>query len=175
MKKKTINQGDLLNNADYFQEIHWQFNKKWIQVNCSLFPQTHQQDDFYCPWADLSSLLDTFIEHSICDSFFFVRKPPGIRMRFSNLTNHLVLHSALATWLNTAEKSNTIRGYRFSHYEPESHRFGRQGRKAQAHGNRGAQANALSCRSWRRTGNCVACPRDGDCQKALRVRDGEAR
>jgi thiopeptide-type bacteriocin biosynthesis protein len=64
---------------------------------------------------------------------FFMRKPPGLRLRFWGPEIRRRLEPALVAWLEDAERRNTIRGFRFAVYEPEIHRFGGLAGMAIAH------------------------------------------
>lgn len=95
----------------------------WLQFNCALFPDALGGTG-YVPWADLLTTIEQWRAEDRFRRFFFVRKPPGLRLRFfgENLDERLL--PPLVAWLDEAERLNAIRGYRTARYEPERARFG---------------------------------------------------
>jgi thiopeptide-type bacteriocin biosynthesis protein len=97
----------------------------WIQVNCALFAQAQAQaQPAYAPWTELDARLQAWRAENRFDQFFFMRKPPGLRLRFSGAHALARLEPALVTWLEDAEQRNLIRSFRFARYEPEVFLFG---------------------------------------------------
>lgn len=94
----------------------------WIEVSCSLFPGLDGQA--HVPWHTLRETVKAWRQSGLFDTFWFVRKMPGLKLRFHALEEAGALQSHLAAWLQQAERGNELRGYRFTRYEPESHRFG---------------------------------------------------
>jgi thiopeptide-type bacteriocin biosynthesis protein len=95
----------------------------WLQVNVSLFPDSGG-DRPYVPWDSLAGSVVAWRDEDRFQRFWFVRKPPGLRLRFAGPELGDRLEPALSTWLVAAESVNDIRGFRFGRYEPEEHRFG---------------------------------------------------
>lgn len=95
----------------------------WIQVNCALFAQALAQPT-YVPWTELATTLEAWRSERRFDQFFFMRKPPGLRLRFHRLGGLAHLEPALVAWLEDAERRNLIRSFRFATYEPEVFLFG---------------------------------------------------
>jgi thiopeptide-type bacteriocin biosynthesis protein len=104
----------------------------WLQVNCALFPQGVGSPP-YVPWSDLHQALERWRGEERFRRAFFLRKPPGLRLRFWGPELHSQLQPALVAWLEEAEQRNGIRGFRFAVYEPERFRFGGQVGMAIAH------------------------------------------
>jgi thiopeptide-type bacteriocin biosynthesis protein len=95
----------------------------WLQVNCTLFPQG-MDAPLYVPWAGLHTALQTWRAERRFERCFFMRKPPGLRLRFQGSHLGARLEPTLVAWLEEAERRNDIRGFRFAVYEPERFRFG---------------------------------------------------
>lgn len=95
----------------------------WLQFNCALFPEVSGGPE-YVPWADLLAAIERWRAEQRLRLFFFVRKPPGLRLRFSGKDLDDRLLPRLVAWLDEAERRNAIRSYRLAYYEPEQARFG---------------------------------------------------
>ena len=78
----------------------------------------------YVPWQELKEAIDRWRQDGLIQRFFFLRKPPGLRLRFYGENLYAKFIPLLVEWLEENEKLNNIRGYRFAIYEPEAHRFG---------------------------------------------------
>jgi thiopeptide-type bacteriocin biosynthesis protein len=105
---------------------------EWLQVNLSLFPDRSGERP-YVPWASLAPVVSAWRTEERFGWFWFVRKPPGLRLRFTGQELGARLEPALSAWLVAAEAANDIRGFRFGRYEPEQHRFGGPAGMAVAH------------------------------------------
>ena len=106
-------------------------NSTWIQINCSLFQQKNHTEFF--PWEELKKIVHFCIKNGLIKQFFFIKKPPGIRMRFYGENLYTKFIPLIVEWLEENENNNNIRGYKFSIYEPEIYRFGGQGGIEVAH------------------------------------------
>jgi thiopeptide-type bacteriocin biosynthesis protein len=95
----------------------------WLEVRCALFPRMDAPGQFV-PWAALHDALEQWRAERRYESFFFVRKPPGLRLRFVGGDLGTQLEPVLLPWLTGAEARNDVRGFRFAVYEPEEARFG---------------------------------------------------
>jgi len=94
----------------------------WLQVSCVLFLDAKGVVDF--PWRRLGTALELWRGERRFRRCFFLRKAPGLRLRFYGEQLLELLEPELVTWLFAAEQSNDIRGFRFGIYEPEAPRFG---------------------------------------------------
>jgi thiopeptide-type bacteriocin biosynthesis protein len=97
----------------------------WLEVDCSLFPQGLGGWPFV-PWSDVASVVETWRSQARFERFFFVRKQPGLRLRFSGPRIAESLEPVLVQWLERAEQRNWLRSFRFATYEPEEFLFGGQ-------------------------------------------------
>jgi thiopeptide-type bacteriocin biosynthesis protein len=104
----------------------------WTQVSCAVFPR-EGLPPVHIPWASLRDACDTWRAEGRYERMWFVRKPPGLRLRFEAPAPQTTLEPVLAPWLVAAERSNDLRGFRFTVYEPEEHRFGGAAGMALAH------------------------------------------
>lgn len=104
----------------------------WIEVRCNLFPRMEGAGQFV-PWSALSDTLERWRAEERFESCFFVRKPPGLRLRFAGDDVGRRLEPVLLPWLTEAEQRNDLRGFRFVTYEPEEARFGGPAGMAIAH------------------------------------------
>ena len=95
---------------------------EWLQAECSLFPQLDGTP--FLPWKSLQEAVEEWRADDLYQWFWFVRKMPGLKLRFGGPDIKAHLQALLAEWLHAAERSNAIRGFRFTVYEPEVHRFG---------------------------------------------------
>ena len=103
----------------------------WLHVSCILFSDAKGVS--YFPWRRLAAALELWRSDRRFRQFFFMRKPPGLRLRFYGNELAELLEPELVTWLQAAEESNDIRGFRFGIYEPETARFGGPAGMAVAH------------------------------------------
>jgi thiopeptide-type bacteriocin biosynthesis protein len=101
-------------------------------VNLGLFTDS-SGDRPYVPWESLAPEVAAWRAEDRFRQFWFVRKPPGLRLRFAGPELGGRLEPALSTWLVAAEAADDVRGFRFGHYEPEEHRFGGPAGLAVAH------------------------------------------
>jgi protein-L-isoaspartate(D-aspartate) O-methyltransferase len=92
-------------------------------VSCTLFPQGLDAP-LYVPWAALRDTLERWRGEGRFARCFFMRKPPGLRLRFQGEHLGARLEPTLVAWLEEAERRNDVRGFRFGVYEPERFRFG---------------------------------------------------
>ena len=95
----------------------------WLEVRCALFPSMDAPGQFV-PWAALRDALEQWRAEHRYEACFFVRKPPGLRLRFTGRDIGAQLEPVLLQWLTGAEARNDVRGFRFAIYEPEEARFG---------------------------------------------------
>lgn len=103
----------------------------WLQVSCSLFPKPGGGP--HLPWKSLGEAVGRWRAAGLFRQFWFVRKMPGLKLRFGGPKVAARLQPPLAEWLCGAERANDIRGFRFTIYEPETYRFGGAPGMALAH------------------------------------------
>ena len=94
---------------------------RWIQANCSVFEGPDGLP--HMPWSLIARATSEWREGDLFARWFFVRKPPGLRLRFAGPRLD-EFEATLSTWLTDQETRNHLRGFRFGVYEPEQHRFG---------------------------------------------------
>lgn len=103
----------------------------WLQASCSLFPRPGGGP--YIPWKSLDEAVGRWRAEGLFSRFWFVRKMPGLKLRFEGREVAAKLQAPLSGWLRDAERANDIRGFRFTVYEPETYRFGGEAGMALAH------------------------------------------
>src|SRR5262245_49117650 len=95
----------------------------WVEVRCAVFLGASGSAP-YVPWQDLADTVQTWRDKRLFELFFFMRKPPGLRLRFYGRDLSARFEPELLEWLDRMERENNIRSFRFSVYEPEYFRFG---------------------------------------------------
>ena len=95
---------------------------EWLEIRFALFP--HPVDRRFVAWSELGETLDNWRAEQRFRWCFFVRKPPGLRLRFGGDDLASRLEPVLFPWLADAERRNDVRGFRVTVYEPETARFG---------------------------------------------------
>jgi len=75
------------------------------------------------PWLQLAEAVAAWRAEGLLTRFFFVRKPPGLRLRFQ-ADRRAELEPVVAAWAAELEDRGTVRSARFAIYEPETARFG---------------------------------------------------
>jgi thiopeptide-type bacteriocin biosynthesis protein len=96
---------------------------RWLQIECELCP-TLGGPCLPGPWQALSEALRGWRGEGRFQRFSFLRKSPGLRLRFSGRALDTELAPVLLAWLERSSASGAIHGFRRSSYEPEVHRFG---------------------------------------------------
>jgi thiopeptide-type bacteriocin biosynthesis protein len=74
--------------------------------------------------GDLAAAVRAWRARGTLDRFFFMRKPPGLRLRFRGKNLGETLLPALLDFLEGARKSGGIGGHEFGVYDAETHQFG---------------------------------------------------
>lgn len=95
----------------------------WLQVSCALFTDASGTRPSV-PWRELEAAVERWRGDGAFRRFFFLRKPPGLRLRFFGEGLADRLEPELLSWMVGAERSDLIRGFRLTLYEPEESRFG---------------------------------------------------
>jgi thiopeptide-type bacteriocin biosynthesis protein len=94
--------------------------EQWLQVNVSFHSAT-QRGRFL--GAVLADRVDAWIAEGVVKSFFFMRKPPGARLRFC-VANTTRFRSELVRFLNQAKRTRLSAGHEFGMYDAETYQFG---------------------------------------------------
>ena len=87
----------------------------WVQVNCAVFPQGPGRPP-YVPWEELLAALQAWRADGRFACSFFMRKPPGLRLRFRGAELEACLEPTLVAWLEQAVLRNEIRSFHFARY-----------------------------------------------------------
>ena len=95
----------------------------WLQVHCALFTNPSGTRPA-TPWHELAAVLEEWRGASLFHRFFFMRKPPGLRLRWQGPEVHDILQPQLKAWLAGLEEVGVIRSFSFPPYQPEVDRFG---------------------------------------------------
>lgn len=97
---------------------------QWIQLNVGL---VRQAGDALASARHLFAHLTPFVaawrESNGLHNFFFMRKPPDVRLRFL-VSNPEVVVGTLLQQMERLQEQGWIREFFFSHYQPELDRFG---------------------------------------------------
>lgn len=96
---------------------------EWVAVDIPGWP-TPRGELGGLPRAALREAIARWRREGLQDRWFFVRKPPGFRLRLRTDDSALGLAPQLYGWLQAAESAHQLRGFRSAIYEPEEFRFG---------------------------------------------------
>ena len=94
----------------------------WLQVGVMVNPK---RTDVLLA-THLLPVVERWLERGVVRDFFFMRKPPGVRLRFCHAGSSPQLRQELDAFLRTATDRSWIAGYELGLYEPETHQFGGQ-------------------------------------------------
>ena len=117
-------------------------NPAWVEIRCA-FPVEGTPPALLVPWQPLAASVRSWRETGLCDAFIFVRKPPGLRLRFSRGAARKGLDAALSEWLSEMTRQHHVVSHAQAVYEPEEHRFGGPVGMAIAHGLWSADAESV--------------------------------
>jgi thiopeptide-type bacteriocin biosynthesis protein len=113
------------------QVLHRQEHEtgRWFQVG--LAPMSGQTGALF---GELSTLVRRWRDRDLLDQFFFMNKPPGLRVRFAPAPGQdpfvrAALRRLVRTWCAAGLVADVVPGV----YEPETDRFGGPGPMAHAH------------------------------------------
>lgn len=95
--------------------------REWLQADISL---EYKGDRPIYPWLELGELITSLRTEGRFRRWFFMVKPPGLRVRFEGDELATLLLPHLVAWLERASAARIIHSYRFGVYEPEIFRFG---------------------------------------------------
>jgi thiopeptide-type bacteriocin biosynthesis protein len=91
-------------------------SETWLQAGLS-FRDAEQQQRLLA-----SGSLPELVEHSQARAFFFMRKPPGMRLRFLLPQQEQV--QPIVSWLEHARDEGLFEQFEYGIYDPETHQFG---------------------------------------------------
>jgi thiopeptide-type bacteriocin biosynthesis protein len=111
---------------------------RWVQIG--LAPSDGRPDALF---GELTALVRDWRDRRLVDDFFFMNKPPGVRVRFAPAPGHApfvraALRRLVRRWCGSGLVADVVPGV----YEPEVERFG--GPAAMAHAHRMFTVDALT-------------------------------
>lgn len=96
----------------------------WVQLNIGLVRQAgNALVSARHLFAEITPMLDQWRSSGCLSLFFFMRKPPDVRLRFL-VSNPEVVVRTLSQHMELLQAQGWIREFFFSEYEPEIDRFG---------------------------------------------------
>lgn len=104
---------------------HHSFSPNWLQINLAI--QRQQGDALPSARAffqRLSPALKNWRQHGVVNRFFFVRKPPDLRLRFLVGTTETHMLPELEMILSSLVRDGFVQRFFRSVYEPEFRQFG---------------------------------------------------
>ncbi|OYE04005.1 thiopeptide-type bacteriocin biosynthesis protein [Nostoc sp. 'Peltigera membranacea cyanobiont' 232] len=107
-----------------FSSQNWE-NGDWVQLNVGLV--RHQEEALPSAralFARLEPLVTDWRSNDLLRCFFFMRKPPDVRVRFFTRVDRQQAIAQISELMYILERENFINLFFFSDYEPESDRFG---------------------------------------------------
>ncbi|AVH67315.1 hypothetical protein CDG77_17635 [Nostoc sp. 'Peltigera membranacea cyanobiont' 213] len=107
-----------------FSSQNWE-NGDWVQLNVGLV--RHQDEALPSAralFARLEPLVADWRSNDLLRWFFFMRKPPDVRVRFFTRVDRQQAIAQISELMYTLERENFINQFFFSDYQPESDRFG---------------------------------------------------
>lgn len=117
MSNKSIStQNSSINNPD---------NREWVQLNVGL---VRYQNDALPSARALFERLEPLVNHwrsnDLLHCFFFMRKPPDVRLRFLIKLNRQQAIAEMSNLMDSLQQEKFINLFFFSEYQPETERFG---------------------------------------------------
>ncbi|MEH2137576.1 thiopeptide-type bacteriocin biosynthesis protein [Nostoc sp.] len=107
-----------------FSSQNWE-NGDWVQLNVALI--RHQDEALPSAralFARLEPLVTDWRSNDLLRWFFFMRKPPDVRVRFFTTVDRQQAIAQISELMYILERENFINLFFFSDYQPESDRFG---------------------------------------------------
>ena len=92
----------------------------WTQVNLTLAPQEHCYERLVC--GPFFATVENWLATGFLEDFFFMHKPPGLRLRFRGKSGSVA--PDVAPLMEQLISSGTAVDYAFGTYEPEVYLFG---------------------------------------------------
>jgi thiopeptide-type bacteriocin biosynthesis protein len=110
-------------------ETSAEIESRWIEIRCAVPVESTP----LVPWVELRSAVQVWRQSGLLDQFFFVRKPPGLRLRFRSKNSQADFLNALDVWLGLMVQKNRVVHFQSVTYESEVRRFGGNEGMAIAH------------------------------------------
>ena len=95
----------------------------WLEVRCE-FPLGGRPETPLIPWARLAAGFEFWRRADYYSLAFFIRKPPGLRLRFQIKHSPDEFRRIVTAWVEELEEVSAVKKHVFSVYEPEEYRFG---------------------------------------------------
>ncbi|AUT00063.1 hypothetical protein CLI64_06540 [Nostoc sp. CENA543] len=98
---------------------------EWVQLNVGLV--RHQGDALPSArilFAKIAPLVNSWRSYGLLRWFFFMRKPPDVRMRFFIQGDQQQAIAEISELMYSLQQENHIHLFFFSEYQPETERFG---------------------------------------------------
>ncbi|HIK04130.1 MAG TPA: hypothetical protein IGS40_05360 [Trichormus sp. M33_DOE_039] len=112
------------NPTQEFTNDNWETGE-WLQLNVGL---VRQQGDALpnarLLFARIATLVNRWRDHGLLHWFFFMRKPPDVRLRFFTKVDQKQAIAEISELMYTLQQENSIHLFFFSEYQPETDRFG---------------------------------------------------
>jgi thiopeptide-type bacteriocin biosynthesis protein len=106
--------------------------QSWLEARCE-FPLRMKLAGPIIPWSQLGSMIRAGQQGGHYTLAFFVRKPPGLRLRFQVKHDPAELRRIVAEWFEPLERAGAVIRHVLTVYEPEESRFGGPEGMAVAH------------------------------------------
>ncbi|MCF4968879.1 thiopeptide-type bacteriocin biosynthesis protein [Nostoc sp. CMAA1605] len=103
---------------------HWETGE-WLQLNVGLV--RHQGDALPSArvlFAKIVPLVNSWRSQGLLRWFFFMRKPPDVRIRFFTKVDQQQAIAEISKLMYSLQQENYIHLFFFSEYQPETERFG---------------------------------------------------
>jgi thiopeptide-type bacteriocin biosynthesis protein len=120
----SIEQGRPSVTADFSPIPRVLANAGWLQLNVSLNPQAETIPAAMALFDGLRERLPKWRTEGLVTRFFFVRKPPGARLRFLCPKGESQITGELEVMLQQLQRQGFVPHFFRSCYEPEQARFG---------------------------------------------------
>ncbi|MEA5568496.1 thiopeptide-type bacteriocin biosynthesis protein [Anabaena sp. UHCC 0399] len=112
-------------NANQQPSIDKWEHGEWVQLNVGLV--RHQGDALSSArvlFTRIASLVNYWQSHGLLRWFFFMRKPPDVRLRFFTKVDQQQAIAEISDIMSLLQQENYINVFFFSEYQPETERFG---------------------------------------------------
>ncbi|MEH2214451.1 thiopeptide-type bacteriocin biosynthesis protein [Nostoc sp.] len=115
---------DELTSTTQSSSQDWE-NADWVQLNVGLVrDEGNALSSARALFARLEPLVTHWRSNDLLRCFFFMRKPPDVRVRFFTTVDRQQAIADISDLMYVLEHENLINLFFFSEYEPETDRFG---------------------------------------------------